>query len=359
MQFNATQIATLLGGKIEGDKEAIVKDVAKIEEAGAASLCFISNPKYEDYLYTTGAAIVLVNENLVLQKPTKATLIRVPDAYAAFAQLLQHYNDMVTANVPKGIEQPSFIAASASLGKNIYVGAFSYISDSSILEDNVQIFPNCFIGKNVHIGAHVKLYPGVKVYDDCIIGAGSIIHAGAVIGGDGFGFAPQGDGTYKKIPQIGNVVIEEEVEIGANCTIDRATMGTTIIRKGVKLDNLIMIAHNVEIGENTVIAAQTGIAGSTKIGSNCMIGGQVGIIGHLHIANNTNINAQSGLSKSVETPNTVLNGTPAFDYKSTLKSQAIFRHLPEMHQKLTLLEKAVAQLSGSAGNIPETGDTGK
>lgn len=359
MQFNATQIAALLGGTIEGDKEAIVKDVAKIEEAGPASLCFISNPKYEDYLYTTGASIVLVNDTLVLQKPTRATLIRVPDAYAAFAQLLQHYNEMIAASAPKGIEQPSFVAGSATLGKNVYVGAFSYISENTTLEDHVQVFPNCFIGKNVHIGAHVKLYPGVKVYDDCTIGAGSIIHAGAVIGGDGFGFAPQPDGTYKKIPQIGNVIIEEEVEIGANCTVDRATMGTTIIRKGVKLDNLIMIAHNVEIGENTVIAAQTGIAGSTKIGRNCMIGGQVGIIGHLHIASNTNINAQSGLSKSVETPNTVLNGTPAFDYKSTLKSQAIFRHLPEMQQKLQQLEKTVARLSGMAGDDPQTGDTGK
>lgn len=359
MQFSATQIAALLGGKIEGDKEAIVREVAKIEEAGPASLCFISNPKYEDYLYTTEASVVLVNDTLTLQKPTRATLIRVPDAYAAFAQLLQHYNDMVAANAPKGIEQPSFIAATATLGKNVYIGAFSYISDHSTLGDQVQIFPNCFIGKNVQIGEGVKLYPGVKVYDDCIIGAGSIIHAGAVIGGDGFGFAPQPDGTYSKIPQIGNVVIEENVEIGANCTIDRATMGTTIIRKGVKLDNLIMIAHNVDIGEHTVIAAQTGIAGSTKIGSRCMIGGQVGIIGHLHIANNTNINAQSGLSKSVETPNTVLNGTPAFDYKSTLKSQAIFRHLPEMYQKLQQLEKTVARLSGNAGDVPTEGDAEK
>ncbi|MBL7711604.1 MAG: UDP-3-O-(3-hydroxymyristoyl)glucosamine N-acyltransferase, partial [Chitinophagaceae bacterium] len=267
--------------------------------------------------------------------------------------------EMVAANAPKGVEQPSFVAATASLGKNVYIGAFSYVSEHASLADQVQVFPNCFIGRNVQIGAGVKLYPGVKVYDDCIIGAGSIIHAGAVIGGDGFGFAPQADGSYSKIPQIGTVVIEENVEIGANCTIDRATMGTTIIRKGVKLDNLIMIAHNVEIGENTVIAAQTGIAGSTKIGSHCMIGGQVGIIGHLHIANNTNINAQSGLSKSVETPNTVLNGTPAFDYKSTLKSQAIFRHLPEMQQKLQQLEKTVARLAAITGESSPGADAGK
>lgn len=347
MQFSAIQIATLLGGKIEGNPDAKVTEVAKIEDASAGSLCFISNPRYEEYLYETVASVVLVNDNLVLSKPTKATLIRVPDAYASFALLLEQYNEMVAANAPKGIEQPSFIAASARIGKDVYIGAFSYIADNAIIDDGTQIYPNCYIGKNVHINKRAKLFAGVKVYDDCIIGERSIIHSGTVIGGDGFGFAPQKDGTYKKIPQIGNVVIEEDVEIGANSTVDRATMGTTIIRRGVKLDNLIQVAHNVEIGESTVIAAQTGIAGSTKVGKNCMIGGQVGIIGHLHIADHTNINAQSGLSKSVESPNTVLNGTPAFDYKSTLKSQAIFRHLPEMQQRILQLEKLVAQLSGA------------
>lgn len=347
MQFSAIQIATLLGGKIEGNPDAKVTGVAKIEEAIEGCLCFISNPKYEEYLYATQASVVLVNDNFTLSKPTDATLIRVADAYASFALLLQTYNEMIAANAPKGIEQPSFIAASAKIGKNVYIGAFSYIADNAMIGDNAQIFPNCYVGRNVTIGNDVKLFSGVKVYDDCIIGARSIMHSGTVIGGDGFGFAPQGDGTYKKIPQIGNVVIEEDVEIGANSTVDRATMGTTIIRKGVKLDNLIMVAHNVEIGDHTVIAAQTGIAGSTKIGKNCMIGGQVGIIGHLHIADKTNINAQSGLSKSVEATNTVLNGTPAFDYKSALKSQAIFRHLPEMQQRIFQLEKLVAQLTGA------------
>jgi UDP-3-O-[3-hydroxymyristoyl] glucosamine N-acyltransferase len=269
----------------------------------------------------------------------------VPDAYASFALLLEKYNEIIASNTPKGIEQPCFIAASAQVGQNVYIGAFSYIADNVIIGDNAQIYPNSFVGKNVTLGDSVKLFPGVKIYEDCIIGARTIIHSGTVIGGDGFGFAPQRDGTYKKIPQIGNVIIKEDVEIGSNVTIDRATMGNTIIHKGVKLDNLIQIAHNVEIDENTVIAAQTGIAGSAKVGKYCMIGGQVGIIGHIHIADNTNINAQSGVSKSVETPNTVLNGTPAFDYKSVLKSQAIFRHLPELQQRIYDLEKLVASLT--------------
>lgn len=345
MQFSAIQIATLLGGKIEGNPETKVTGVAKIEEAVPGSLCFISNPRYEEFIYETKASVVLVNDNLILHKPAKPTLIRVPDAYASFALLLEKYNEMIAASAPKGIEQPCFIAPTAQIGKNVYIGAFSYIADNAVIGDNTQIYPNCYVGKNVRIEESVKLFAGVKVYDDCLIGARTIIHSGTVVGGDGFGFAPQPDGSYKKIPQIGNVIIEEDVEIGANSTVDRATMGTTIIKKGVKLDNLIQIAHNVEIGESTVIAAQTGIAGSTKIGKNCMIGGQVGIIGHLHIADKTNINAQSGLSKSVNTPNTVLNGTPAFDYKSTLKSQAIFRHLPEMQQKIQELEKLVATLS--------------
>lgn len=345
MQFSAVQIATLLGGKIEGNPDAKVTGVTKIEEAITGSLCFISNPKYEEYLYNTSASVVLVNDSLTLNKETKATLIRVPDAYASFALLLQKYNDMIAAQTPKGIEQPSFIAPSAKIGKDVYIGAFSYIAENVTIGDGAKIYPNSYIGRGVEIGNDVHLFSGVRVYDECIIGARSIIHSGTVVGGDGFGFAPQPDGTYQKIPQIGNVIIEEDVEIGANSTIDRATMGHTIIRKGVKLDNLIQIAHNVEIDESTVIAAQTGIAGSSKIGKYCMIGGQVGIIGHIHVADRTNINAQSGVSKSVETPNTVLNGTPAFDYKSVLKSQAIFRHLPEMQQRISQLEKIVAQLT--------------
>lgn len=345
MQFSAVQIATLLGGKIEGNPDTKVSSVTKIEEATTGSLCFISNPKYEEYLYSTPASVVLVNDSLNLSRETKATLIRVPDAYASFALLLQKYNEMISAQIPKGIEQPSFIAPTATIGKNVYIGAFSYIAENAVIGDGAKIYPNSYVGRGAEIGNEVRLYSGVKVYDECVIGARSIIHSGTVIGSDGFGFAPQPDGTYKKIPQIGNVIIEEDVEIGANSTIDRATMGHTIIRKGVKLDNLIQIAHNVEIDESTVIAAQTGVAGSAKIGKYCMIGGQVGIVGHIHLADRTNINAQSGVSKSVETPNTVLNGTPAFDYKSVMKSQAIFRHLPEMQQRIIQLEKIVAQLT--------------
>ncbi|MES2478510.1 MAG: UDP-3-O-(3-hydroxymyristoyl)glucosamine N-acyltransferase [Bacteroidota bacterium] len=345
MQFSAVQIATLLGGQIEGNPDAKVTGVTKIEEASSGSLCFISNPKYIEYLYHTPASVVLVNDSLILTKETKATLIRVPDAYASFALLLQKYNEMISAQAPKGIEQPSFIAPTAVIGANVYIGAFTYIAENAVIGDGAKIYPNSYVGRGAQIGNEVVLFSGVRIYDDCVIGPRSVIHSGTVIGGDGFGFAPQPDGSYQKIPQIGNVIIEEDVEIGANSTIDRATMGNTIIRKGVKLDNLIQVAHNVEIDESTVIAAQTGIAGSTKIGKFCMIGGQVGFIGHLHIADHTNVNAQSGVSKSVDTPNTVLNGTPAFDYKSVLKSQAIFRHLPEMQQRIAQLEKIVAQLT--------------
>jgi UDP-3-O-[3-hydroxymyristoyl] glucosamine N-acyltransferase len=346
MQFSVKQIAKLLQGTVEGDEERLVSDIAKIEEAGPGSLCFIANPKYEEYLYTTKAAVVLVNDHLLLSQPVNTTLIRVPDAYAAFASLMQRYSELAQEALPTGIEQPSFVDPDAHIGKNVYIGAFSYISKGATIGDGCRIYPNTFIGRHVQLGESVTLYSGVKVYDECRVGARSIIHSGTVIGGDGFGFAPQPDGSYQKIPQLGNVIIEEQVEIGANCTIDRATMGSTIIRKGVKLDNLIQVAHNVEIEECTVIAAQAGIAGSTKIGKNCMIGGQAGIIGHLTIADHTHINAQSGVSKSVTEPNTVLNGTPAYEYKSVLKSQAIFRHLPEIQQTISRLEKELAQLKG-------------
>lgn len=346
MQFSAIQIAALLNGKVEGNPDAKVTQLAKIEEAGEGSLCFLSNPKYEDYLYDTKASVVIVNDNLHLTRPIAATLIRVENAYGSFALLLEKYAGMMAQNTRTGIEQPSFIAASAMLGKDIYVGAFSYIGEGARIGDGVKIYPGSYIGNNVSIGNHTHIFAGVKIYDECVIGTNSIIHSGTVVGGDGFGFAPQQNGAYKKIPQIGNVVIEDNVEIGANTTIDRATMGSTIVKSGVKLDNLIQIAHNVEISENTVIAAQTGISGSTKIGKNCVIGGQVGIVGHIHLSDNTSINAQSGISKSVEAPNTVLNGSPAFDYKTSLKSQAIFRNLPELQQRIQKLEELVAQLSG-------------
>jgi len=345
MQFTALQIATLINGKIEGNPDAKVSHVAKIEEAAEGSLSFIANPKYEEFLYSSSASIIIINESLELEAPVLTTLVRVKDAYSSFALLLEKYNEMISGGGKEGIENPSFISSTARIGRNVYVGAFTYIGENVILGDNVKIFPGCYIGDNVTIGENSKLYAGVKVYDGCVMGSNVVLHSGAVIGGDGFGFAPQKNGTYKKVPQIGNVLIEDDVEIGANTTIDRATMGSTIIRKGVKLDNLIQVAHNVEIGENTVIAAQTGISGSTKVGKNCVIGGQVGIVGHIQIADGTKINAQSGLSKSILNTNAVLNGTPAFEYKSSLKSQAIFRNLPELYQRLLQMEDTVQELT--------------
>jgi UDP-3-O-[3-hydroxymyristoyl] glucosamine N-acyltransferase len=344
MQFTALQVATLIKGKIEGDPDAKVNHVAKIEEADEGSLSFIANPKYEEYLYTTNASIIIVNESLELIEKIKPTLIRVKDAYSGFAFLLEKYNEIISRSGKHGIEQPSFISKTASIGKNVYVGAFTYIGDNVIIGDNVKIFPGCYVGDNVVINEESKLFAGVKIYDGCSLGCRVVIHSGAVVGGDGFGFAPQDDKTYKKIPQIGNVIIEDDVEIGANTTVDRATMGSTNIRRGVKLDNLIQIAHNVDIGENTVIAAQTGVSGSTKVGKNSVIGGQVGMVGHIQIADGTRVNAQSGISKSVTTSNTTLTGSPAFEYKSSLKSQAIFRNLPELQQRLLKLEELVEEL---------------
>lgn len=339
MQFTAAQIAALIGAKVEGDAHVSISDFAKIEEGRQGALSFVANPKYEPYLYETQASIVIVNDALQLEKPVTATLLRVPDAYAAFAALLEKYNELLIAGTAKkGIEQPSFISESARLGADVYIGAFAYIGNKVTLGDRVKVYPGAYIGDGVTIGNDSVIYAGVKIYHQCQLGQGVIVHAGTVIGADGFGFAPLAEGGYKKIPQLGNVVIEDQVEIGAGTTIDRATMGSTLICRGVKLDNLIQIAHNVEIGEHTVIAAQTGISGSTKIGRQCMIGGQVGIVGHIQIADNTRINAQSGLSKSITQPGTTVNGTPAFDYKSCLKSQAIFRNLPDWVQRIQQLE---------------------
>jgi len=345
MQFTAQQIATLIQGRLEGNPDAKVSDVAKIEEAGEGALCFISNPKYEEYLYSSKASVVIVNDSLEITRPVGPTLIRVKDAYSGFAFLLEKYNEMVSGAGKTGIEQPSYVSPSAKIAEGVYIGAFSYIGDNAVIGKGVKIFPGCYIGNNVVIGDYGKMYSGVKIYDECHLGCNVIIHSGTVVGGDGFGFAPLENGTYKKIPQLGNVIIEDDVEIGANTTIDRATMGSTIIRKGVKLDNLIQVAHNAEIGENTVIAAQTGISGSTKVGRNCVIGGQVGMVGHIHIADGTRINAQSGISKSVINTNTTINGTPAFEYKSSLKSQAIFRNLPELQHRLQKLEDMVQELN--------------
>lgn len=344
MQFSALQIATLIQGKIEGNPDVTISTVAKIEEAQAGSLSFVANPKYEEHLYSSNASIIIVNDSLVLEKPVSPTLIRVKDAYSSFALLLEKYSEIMAGAGKTGIDPSAHVSEKATIGQNVYIGAFAYVADGASIGDNSKIFPGSYIGDGASVGNNTIINAGVKIYDSCKVGNHVIIHSGTVIGSDGFGFAPQKDGSYKKIPQIGNVIIEDHVEIGSNTTIDRATMGSTIIRKGVKLDNLIQIAHNVEIGENTVIAAQTGVSGSTKIGRNCVIGGQVGIVGHIQIADFTSINAQSGVAKSVTTPNTALTGSPAYDYKSSLKSQAIFRNLPDMLNRLAGLEKTVSEL---------------
>lgn len=337
MQFSAAQIAIMLNGKTEGDAAVCVDSFGKIEEATNGQLAFLANPKYEDYLYTTEASIIIVNETLELRKPVNATLIRVPDAYSAFAILLEKYQQIKTQQM-SGIQEPVFIDATAKIGERVFIGAFTHIGENVVIADGVKIYPNVYIGNNAIIGEQSILHPGVKVYHNCVLGKNVVVHAGTVIGGDGFGYAPLADGTYKKIPQIGNVIIEDDVEIGANTTIDRATMGSTVIKAGAKLDNLLQIAHNVEIGINAIIAAQAGISGSTKIGNNVMIGGQVGIVGHLQIADGSKINAQSGVSKSIKTPNTVVTGSPAYDYTAALRSQAMLRRLPELEKGFRILK---------------------
>lgn len=344
MQVTAAQIAQLLNGTIEGNPEAIINTFSKIEEAGAQSLCFIANPKYIPYLYSSPAAVVVVAKDFVAEKAFTTTLIRVEDAYAAFAQLLQMYETITGAQKKKGIEAQSFVADTAKVDETAYIGAFSYISAGAVIGKNVQIYPNVFIGEQVVVADNTVIHPMVSIYKDCEIGANVIIHSGTVIGSDGFGFAPKADGTYDKVPQIGNVIIEDHVEIGANTCIDRATMGATVIKAGVKLDNLLQIAHNVEIGSNTVIAAQTGISGSTKLGANCVIGGQAGIVGHITLANGTKINAQSGVSKTIKQEGTAISGSPAFDYKSEVKSQIVFRQLPEMLDRINKLEAELKAL---------------
>lgn len=343
MQFSATQIAFLINGKIVGDANATVTSFGKIEEAKAGQLAFLANPKYEDYLYITHASVIIINDALQLKQAVSATLIRVPDAYTAFATLLAKYQEMIRQQLT-GIQQPSYIAETASYGQNVFIGAFSYLGENVKLGNNTKIFPNSYLGDNVKIGDNTTIHPGVKIYQDCVIGNHVTIHAGTVIGSDGFGFAPQPDGSFQKVPQIGNVIIEDHVEIGANTTIDRATIGSTIIRSGAKLDNLIQVAHNVEIGNSTVIAALAGISGSTKIGNGVMIGGQAGIAGHLQIADGTKINAQAGLGKSIKKTNMAFTGSPAYDYHQAIRSQAIARNLPEMEKRLAELEALVKKL---------------
>ncbi len=343
MQFSAAQIAQIIGGKVEGDSGVAVTSFGKIEEAKAGQLAFLANPKYEDYLYKTKASIIIINESLQLKHEVDVTLVRVPDAYSAFAVLLDQYQKIQKQQLT-GIQQPVYIDATAKLGDQIFLGAFAYISKNVIISDGVKIFPNAYIGENVIIGKNSIIHAGVKIYHDCVIGNNVIIHAGTVIGSDGFGFAPQKDGSFKKVPQIGNVVIEDGVEIGANAAIDRATIGSTLIKSGAKLDNLLQIAHNVEVGHNTVIAAQCGVSGSTKIGDNVMIGGQAGIVGHIQIADGSKINGQSGVSKSIKIPGTAVTGSPAFDYTSALRSQALMRNLPQLEKRIQELEAIIQQL---------------
>jgi UDP-3-O-[3-hydroxymyristoyl] glucosamine N-acyltransferase len=345
MKFTAEQIAGILEGEVIGNPNAEVHVLSKIEEGKEGSLTFLSNPKYNHHIYSTEATITIVNKTFVPESALKTTLIKVEDAYLAFSKLLEFY-DQAKGN-KSGIEQPSVIAENARYGKNLYLGSFSYIGSNVVLGDNVQIYPNCFIGDNVVIGDNVTIFAGTKIYEQTIIGNNCAIHSGSVIGADGFGFAPNPDGTFKKIPQIGNVIIEDDVDIGACTTIDRATMGSTIIRKGVKLDNQIQVGHNVEIGENTVIAAQTGVAGSTKIGKNGMIGGQVGIAGHLTIGNNVRIQAQSGVGRNVKDEE-VLQGSPTFGYNDYSKSYVHFKNLPKIVAELEELKKQI--LNQKKGN---------
>lgn len=343
MTFTASQIALLVNGRVEGDANIIVSSFGKIEEAKEGQLAFLANLKYEEFLYSTKASVVLLSENYQLKHPIASAIIRVPDAYNAFALLLSKYQEIVSQQL-SGVQDLSYISKKASVHESVYVAAFAYISDNVTIDKNTKIHSSVVLGNNVKVGANTVLHAGVKVYNDCVIGSNVTIHAGTVIGSDGFGFASQQDGTFNKVPQLGNVIIEDDVEIGANTTIDRATIGSTIIRKGAKLDNLIQIAHNVEVGSNTVIAAQAGISGSTKLGKNIMIGGQAGIVGHLTIADGSKINAQSGVSKSLKTPNTAVTGTPAFEYSQALRSQAIARSLPELDKRVKELEKLIAEL---------------
>lgn len=341
MEFTAKQIAELIQGEIEGNAEQVIRDVSKIEEGRPETLTFLANPKYEHHIYNTDASVVIVNKSFEPEKPVKATLIKVDDAYQALARLLQMYE----SSLPKktGIEQPSFIADDAKLGEFIYVGAFAYISEKAKIGKNAQIWPGTFIGEGVEVGDDTIIYSGAKIYKHCKIGNGCIIHSGAVVGSDGFGFAPGPDGDYQKIPQVGNVIVEDLVEIGANTTIDRATMGSTIIRRGAKLDNLVQIAHNVEVGSNTVIAAQTGVAGSTKIGKNCMFGGQVGITGHIKVADGTRLAAQTGVAGAIKKDGTTLMGSPAINVMDYNKSYVMFRKLPDIYRQLQDLQKKISE----------------
>ncbi len=349
MNFTAKEIALFLNGQIEGDENVQVNNISKIEEGKPGCLSFLANPKYEPYLYTTDSSIVLVSKELKLQKKVNATLIRVEDPYKAFASLLEMYQQGKQQQF-SGIHEKSSIHENATLGEDIYVGEFVVISKNAKIENNTKIFPQVYIGENVTIGENTILYHGVKIYDDCKIGNNCIIHAGAVIGADGFGFAPAEDGKHKKVPQVGNVVIEDFVEVGANTTIDRATLGSTIIRKGAKLDNLIQVAHNVEIGESCFVAAQTGISGSTKIGKRVWAGGQVGFAGHLQIADDVKIGAQAGIQGSIKKEGAVVQGSPAIPLANFQKSSIAFKSLPDLRREFYSLKREVEELKKQLSN---------
>ncbi len=342
MEFTAQQIADLLGGEIQGNPLVKVSDFSKIEEGKPGTLSFLSNPKYSQFIYESQASIVLVNKDFHPEKEVQATLIRVEDAYHSLATLLS----LVDQTKPKktGISPLAFVSESANIGENAYIQPFVYIGESVIIGKNARIHPNCSIENGAVLGENVTLYSGVKVYNDCVIGNNCILHSGAVIGSDGFGFAPNGDGSYKKIPQMGNVVLEDNVEIGANSIVDRATLGSTTIRKGVKIDNLVQIAHNVEVGENTVIAAQTGISGSTKLGKQCILAGQVGLAGHLQIADGTIFGAQTGVPNSVKIPNQTLQGYPAIPVMNFHKSAIVHKNLPELQKLIYAMQKRIEEL---------------
>jgi len=341
MKFTANQIAEILEGEIVGDPLVEVSTLSKIEEGKEGSLTFLSNPKYTHFIYDSEASVVVVNKSFVPEKEVTATLLKVEDSYKAFSQLLEFYNQIKLSKT--GIEEPSFISKSASVGENPYIGAFAYIGENVRLGDNVKIYPNSYIGDNVTIDDNSIVFSGVRIYSDTKIGKNCMINSGSVIGADGFGFVPNEEGVYKKVPQIGNVILEDNVDIGAATTIDRATLGSTIIRKGVKLDNHIQVAHNVEIDENTVIASQTGIAGSTKIGKGCQIGGQVGIVGHITIGDNVRIQAQSGIGRSLK-DGEIVQGSPALGYSDYNKSYVYFKNLPKLAKQISELEKELKAL---------------
>jgi UDP-3-O-[3-hydroxymyristoyl] glucosamine N-acyltransferase len=338
MKFTATQIASILEGEVIGNPNVEVNKLSKIEEGSTGSLTFLANPKYVNHIYSTQASLVIVNKSFEPEFEVTATLIKVEDAYKSFSKLLEYYNQVKL--MKSGIEQPSVLSEGVSYGDGLYLGSFCYVGKNVKIGANVKIYPNSFIGDNVTIGDNCVFFAGVRIYSETEIGNNCTIHSGTIVGSDGFGFAPKEDGTYDKVPQIGNVIIEDNVEIGSCSTIDRATLGSTIIRKGVKLDNQIQVAHNVEIGENTVIAAQTGIAGSTKIGKNCLIGGQVGIVGHLTIGDSVRIQAQAGIGKSLKDGETV-QGSPAYNYGDYSKSYVHFKNLPKIVNDLEELKKTI------------------